>query len=229
MSGMVEEKPILLPGGVADPAGRLGFLESPGGGIDAVDLATGETLWQTREASLPLLATGNELMAAAPAGLGEMRIAVFAARESGRRRLVSASLGSFPSWSFTAVRRQGNELLLAWESQPSEQHHGGQALPDEQTPEPAQAKEARMDLRSGRVEGLPAGFHRDSSGSHLLAGLGDAGAAVPLGAHWVWGPKQEETVASKFFALSGIPNGTRTRVAALKVSMSCPQGCLPVC
>jgi hypothetical protein len=44
--------PVLLPGGgIADPDGKVGYFPSVAGGIEAVDLATGKVLWDSREAN----------------------------------------------------------------------------------------------------------------------------------------------------------------------------------
>src|SRR5205823_4768852 len=68
--------PVLLPCGVADAAGRTGYLSNPGGGIDAVDLLTGDLLWKSDEAQRPLLVVGGRLYA--QAGLKRNRIRVLA-------------------------------------------------------------------------------------------------------------------------------------------------------
>src|SRR5207253_1912591 len=40
--------PVVLPGGVTDAAGAIGYLTVPGGdGLVAVDLETGKVLWKT--------------------------------------------------------------------------------------------------------------------------------------------------------------------------------------
>ena len=52
--------PVILPGGgVADPAGRSGFFPNTTGGIDALDLASGKLLWQSKDGQGPLLATAD--------------------------------------------------------------------------------------------------------------------------------------------------------------------------
>ena len=38
--------PVFLPGGVADPAGKTGYVTNATGGIDAIDLEGGRLLWQ---------------------------------------------------------------------------------------------------------------------------------------------------------------------------------------
>jgi hypothetical protein len=57
--------PHVLPGGITDAEGRTGFFATPEGGIDAVDLATGQVLWQTVEAQRPLFVRDDRLYAVA--------------------------------------------------------------------------------------------------------------------------------------------------------------------
>src|SRR5438128_1992910 len=54
-----------FPGGLLDSSGRTAFLSSAGGGIQAVDLMTGDVLWHSNEAEVPLLVAGNRLYAQA--------------------------------------------------------------------------------------------------------------------------------------------------------------------
>jgi hypothetical protein len=58
--------PVYLPGGIADEAGERGFVAGARSGIEALDLATGQTLWTTTEASTPLIAFRGRLAALAP-------------------------------------------------------------------------------------------------------------------------------------------------------------------
>src|SRR5262249_43794681 len=57
--------PLLLPAGIADPAGRVGYFASASGGIEAIDLTSGKVLWQTHEAQRPVLLDGEHLLAQA--------------------------------------------------------------------------------------------------------------------------------------------------------------------
>src|SRR5947208_13252831 len=65
---------LALPAGIADPAGRTGFLAGAGGGVDAVDLTTGDVLWQTTEAQRPLLVVGDRLYAQAGVRRNRLRV-----------------------------------------------------------------------------------------------------------------------------------------------------------
>ena len=91
--------PVALPGGgVADPAGKVGFVPNPGGGIDALDLATGHLLWDTREAPRPLLATADRLFTQAPAGRAayQVWVVVLDTTRKGKRVLRSRPV-AFPA------------------------------------------------------------------------------------------------------------------------------------
>lgn len=66
--------PFVLPGGVADPAGRNGFFANADGGVSAVDLRNGKVLWETAAARRPILVAGERLYASVPAGAGRLRV-----------------------------------------------------------------------------------------------------------------------------------------------------------
>src|SRR5690349_5598104 len=59
----VWQVPVRIPAGIADTDGKVGYLVSKNGGIDAVDLADGKLLWTTDEARTPLLAQRDGLLA----------------------------------------------------------------------------------------------------------------------------------------------------------------------
>jgi hypothetical protein len=63
MSDLEQLQPLLLPGGILDPNGKIGYFTNPTNGIDAIDLNDGSTTWTTNEASYPLLVTSNWLLA----------------------------------------------------------------------------------------------------------------------------------------------------------------------
>jgi hypothetical protein len=157
--------PLSIPGGVADPAGKTGYVANDKGGIDALDLATGELLWSTREAPRPLIAFGNKLAAQAPVEgkANQVRVVVLDASAKGRRLLESDPV-AFPDWvsvglthgrSFRSDARLGKGgLLLRWEANA---FYAGGAAPTPQILEAARkhaAGTARIDLESGRVKNL---------------------------------------------------------------------------
>jgi len=58
-------QPTPLPGGFVDPTGRIGIFNTPGGGIQAVELATGKSFWQTDHAQRPLFVAAGRVFALA--------------------------------------------------------------------------------------------------------------------------------------------------------------------
>jgi hypothetical protein len=157
--------PIPLPCGIADPAGRTGFFASVSGGIDAVDLKTGELLWETTEAQRPLLLAGTRLLAQAGVQRNRLRILAFDLTQNGACVLESDPV-VLPGWvvtaeapgrSFTAHwRLDRNQLLLAWEASA---WYTGTTRPTPKQEAAARkhaAGTARIDLDSGRVEVGPA-------------------------------------------------------------------------
>jgi hypothetical protein len=116
---------LLLPGGVADLAGRTGFVANASGGIDAIDLVTGELLWQTAEAQRPLIASGNRLYATTVSKDNHLRVLAFDVSRKGALLIESKPL-TLPDWarptdgpgrSFTTqCRLEKEQLLLVWEA-----------------------------------------------------------------------------------------------------------------
>lgn len=82
-------EPAYFPGGLADAAGETGFIANPKGGLDAVNLATGEVLWHSDAASYPLVLHKDRLYAQERYDANPMRIVALNLREKGKRILVS--------------------------------------------------------------------------------------------------------------------------------------------
>jgi hypothetical protein len=158
-------RPIPLPCGIADPAGRTGFFASAAGGIEAIDLKTGELLWETNEAQRPLIVWGTRLLAQAGVQRNRLRILVFDLTQNGQCVLESDPV-VLPDWvvsadapgrSFDArweVDR--NHLVLTWEAAA---WYAAVARPTPKQDAAARkhdAGTARVDLDTGRVEYGPA-------------------------------------------------------------------------
>ena len=115
----------VLPCGVADAGNRTGFVANARGGIDAVDLATGDLLWDVAGASRPALAEDDRLFAWTPVKGNGLRVLAFDRTHAGRRLLESEAV-VFPDWvsveevagrSFTARwRLDKDRLILDWEA-----------------------------------------------------------------------------------------------------------------
>jgi hypothetical protein len=155
---------IPLPGGLADPAGRAGFVASAAGGIEALDLQTGEVLWESIEAQRPLLLVGSRLIAQAGTKRNRFRILVYET-QTGECVLESDPVvlppwvvtGSASGRSFDARwRLERNQLVCTWEAKAW--NAGIAHLPAEQSAAARKhaAGVARIDLDTGRVESGPA-------------------------------------------------------------------------
>jgi hypothetical protein len=159
--------PVPLPGGVADPAGKTGYLANDKGGFDAVNLENGELLWDSKDAPRPLVAFDQFLVCQLPLAdkPNQVRIVVLDVSQKGKRLLESDPV-VFPDWvsvglrhgrSFTSEGRiHKGELLLKWDAHAF--YAGGAA------PTPEIVKRAKMDasgvarvsLETGKAEQLEA-------------------------------------------------------------------------
>ncbi len=160
--------PLRIPGGVADPAGKTGFITTDKDAVAAVNLETGEILWTADLPSKPLAIAGNRLAVQVPVkGKGNaVRIVLLDTAAKGKRVLESEPI-VFPDWVVTAGQEGGKsfassgklhqgDLLLSWQAHSS--YWGGAAPPPEV--ERAARKNAhgvaRVNLESGNVEMLDA-------------------------------------------------------------------------
>lgn len=154
---------VPFPGGIADLAGRTAYLSNPHGGIDAVDLTTGDLLWDTSEAQRPLLLVGDRLYAQAGVKRNRLRILSFDLTHRGECVLESDPLvlpdwvvaGDAPGHSFQARWRLDRHFLaLDWKAR--SWHTSPRATPEQQrTARREAAGKARFDLKAGRVETGP--------------------------------------------------------------------------
>jgi hypothetical protein len=137
--------PFVLPGGVADPAGRKGFLANVEGGISAVDLRNGSVIWESKAARRPVWVTGERLYASVSAGDGRLRVVGLDVTHNGE-----ITFESQPIIVPTSIARHGqtlrwttakDELRLTWTDAGGTVPSGG----------------ATVDLRDGHVQAQPEG------------------------------------------------------------------------
>lgn len=151
-------RPLLLPSGVADLAGRTGFLANANRGIDAIDLVTGELVWQTSAAQRPLIASGDRIYAYTLGKDNHFRIMAFDVGHKGAVVFESAPL-TLPSWVVTTegpgrslilrCRLEKDHLMLAWDAKTSPPGvKGGDRL--------HAAGSFDVDLTTGKAKELPA-------------------------------------------------------------------------
>jgi hypothetical protein len=156
--------PTAFPGGVLDVTGRTAFVAGADGALEALDLLTGDVVWKTHEAQVPLLVVGDRLIAQAGVKRNRMRLLTLDIKHKGEV-LSESDPVVFPRWVVTGDspghtfearwRLEGRKAVINWtasawaESVDSSTHR-----------EPSTRKEgdgsARIDLETGSVETGPA-------------------------------------------------------------------------
>jgi hypothetical protein len=111
--------------GVLAPSGKVLFL--PGAGsVDAVALYNGKTLWQSKTAAAPLLATDRQVFAQAPVKGKRSQVLVVVLDARTGEHLLSSKTIAFPEWVSvqpdygvrfrSSARLAKDGLLLLWEA-----------------------------------------------------------------------------------------------------------------
>ena len=119
--------PTLLPGGVADAAGKTGFLANDKNAVEAVDLATGAVLWTAEVPGKPLIVAGNRLAVQVPLkGKGNGVRVVLLDLDARGKQVGESEPVVFPDWvavglaggrSFaSSAKVHNNDLLLSWKA-----------------------------------------------------------------------------------------------------------------
>lgn len=156
-----------LPIGVADAAGKIGYIPAASGGVEAIDLDTGKVLWANKDAGKPVAVGGKQL--ATQTGVADkansLRIVVLDITDKGKQLSMSDTV-MFPDWVSVAptygrtFSAEGNiedgTLLLKWKANA---FYAGGAPPPPEVVEAAKKEAtgvARVDLANGKVTMLPA-------------------------------------------------------------------------
>jgi hypothetical protein len=119
---------VNIPGGLADSAGKVAYLASASDGVEAVDLESGQAIWESKEAQRPLALAGDQLIAQAPRGQSKINTINVVILDAPSGKLVShANPIVLPDWvavdggiglSFSSTAGiEGNELVLAWHAE----------------------------------------------------------------------------------------------------------------
>lgn len=156
---------LLSTGALVDPEGGTLYLMRPGGGLEAVDLSTGQPLWTSERAAKPLALVGDLLVAQGEAPPeGGMALAALDVRQGGAAALEtvvpvpgveSCAIddrleASFESWVYTDRGR----VELGWQAT---EHPVSGVPPEGGTPVARQHRGGyTLDLAAGRVAPLPA-------------------------------------------------------------------------
>lgn len=100
-------------GGVMAEDEQLGFVQVGGERLTAVDLASGEVLWQRKSTARPVAATLNFLVAV-DTSAGAPCLLVLGANDGGQRAVVTDS--GMPDWAASVVLRPGASEFAAREN-----------------------------------------------------------------------------------------------------------------
>jgi len=123
--------------GILSPSGKVLFLPSSAGGIEAVAILNGKTLWHSKGASRPLLATNTSVFAQAQIKGKRNQVKIVVLDAATGERLRESQMISFPDWvsvrpdfglSFrSGARLENKDLVFAWQARAF--HDGGEPLP----------------------------------------------------------------------------------------------------
>ena len=115
----------LRDGVVVDTARSVAYVMHPQGGIEALNLRTGNVLWHSREAERPLTVAGNRLVAQALTSGGELRIVALDVRggalaaKAGYRMPEGIQAGVAETleqaFHLTAMTSEDGSVVLTWE------------------------------------------------------------------------------------------------------------------
>src|SRR5579872_6390140 len=156
---------IAIPVGVADSAGKVGFVTGESGTVEALELDNGKVLWTSKDATKPLAATGKKLIAEVPerGKANAVRIIVLDGAQEGKKVLESEAI-TFPDWVSTGLAHgrsfassavfDKNDLLFKWQAR---SWYAGGARPTPEIEKAARREAhgvARVNLESGKIETL---------------------------------------------------------------------------
>jgi hypothetical protein len=156
---------LLRPGVVVDPGSGVLYAMRPGGGLDAIEIASGHTRWHTSEAAMPLAASGDLIVALADHGasasfLDVVLLSARDGRKQGAARValpsgVWSSIDDGPGQSLSVTAEvEGSGVVVVWTARQTPTT--GVAPGEAELPMRTTRGAARIDPASARVEPLPA-------------------------------------------------------------------------
>lgn len=115
----------IVPGGIADAGGTVAYLANATEGIDAIDMTTGQPLWDTKQGVYPMALDGTRLIAKAPHGKAKPNVMNVVVLDAATGKKTGESLQiAFPDWisvdggiglKFDYMASiEGSDLQLAW-------------------------------------------------------------------------------------------------------------------
>jgi hypothetical protein len=117
----------LMPGGIANPSGTIGYVAGAGDSVEAIDMANGRPMWETKKGIRPLVLDGDRLVVEGPHNPSRpniMKVVVLSAAD-GTVQLESEPI-EFPDWIavdggiglqfFSAADMEDGELIIRWQA-----------------------------------------------------------------------------------------------------------------
>jgi hypothetical protein len=152
----------LQEGVVIAPQQGFAYLMRPGGGIDAVDLASGALRWRTKTAAKPLALSGDRLVAQADSrGVNVLKLMVLDAQSGAVRGAVrialpagvAATVTDTPAGSFRVrAESQASKLVVHWEATTAaEPAQGYLPAADDGLAAPSKAKPSSPKILTGEA------------------------------------------------------------------------------
>jgi hypothetical protein len=149
-----------IPGGVADTAGKVVYLAGGNDSVEAVDAATGDVIWESKEAQRPLAIDGTRLVAQVRRGQGKANLLQLVVLNTANGNAVAKpQTVTFPDWiaidggiglTFAASATMSDDVLeLVWQAN---REYAGQVplKPEEQTAmRKLETGTAQIDLKQG--------------------------------------------------------------------------------
>lgn len=103
--------PTYIPAGISDEGGTVGCLRTPAGGVEAVDLETGRSLWKSAAPARALLLAGGQAFLLEERA-GRLRVAAYGARRGRVGRSYDLATLKLPPWASLSERRAGREWTV---------------------------------------------------------------------------------------------------------------------
>lgn len=183
----------LHEGVVIDSASGAAYVMSPRGGIDAVELATGNVMWNSRDAAKPLLLKDGKLFAQArPGKEGELVVVALDAKAGKAERRVDVEIPSFvranvldgPSRKFRAQAFESADggVVLTWTAEEGRALQGLVEPEGSNTPineaaatakTPSLSGAVRIDVATGRAVPVNDAEPRSLSAAQIAGNAGN--------------------------------------------------------
>jgi len=103
--------PAYIPAGISDEGGTVGCLRTPVGGVEAVDLETGRSLWKSAAPARTLLLAGGQAFLLEERA-GRLHVTAYSSRRGRVGRSYDLTTLKLPPWASLAERRAGREWTM---------------------------------------------------------------------------------------------------------------------